>query len=75
MNKTGPWRRIETSYFLADDGWSVRGGPHGWFVFRQGELWGRWRAMRGWRRYMPFQTLRQARAAVDDHLLTVRSAA
>jgi hypothetical protein len=69
------FRRISAGHYQLGP-WTVRSWrKNEWWLFQGGRPAGRWRPTGAWRRYEPFTTLRQARVAVDGHLLTALSAA
>ncbi|QDU20595.1 hypothetical protein ETAA1_25500 [Urbifossiella limnaea] len=70
MNNHIGWRRLGAGHYTTTDGrWAVRSWmKNQWWLFKEGTLWGGWREERGWRRYEPFRTMREARAAVNVEL-------
>lgn len=62
------WHRLGAGHYVSADGvWSVRSWrQREWWVFRDGELWGRWKRARGWIRYIPFRTKWESMLAIEQ---------
>lgn len=58
------WHRIAAGHYRHGMFVARSWKKNQWWLFNDGQLRGRWRCGTGWRRYVPFKTLREAMGAV-----------